>query len=144
MVINIIFCDKDGSIVGLSFDEIRQTNALLANSASENVKPAIVISTKTVSVDGQKIVVASIIKGKDKPYKDNKGIIWVKNGSDKRKVFSYTELRVMMQSCGNLATDKDSVENTLCLFQGKSSYKEFSRHFNTKNHVLYRHFMTKK
>ena len=104
--------DKDGSIVGLSFDEIQQTNTLLANSASENVKPAIVISTKTVNVEGQNIVVASIIKGKDKPYKDNKGIIWVKNGSDKRKVFSNTELRVMMQSCGNLAADRDSVENT--------------------------------
>ena len=37
------------------------------------------------------------------PYKDNKGIIWVKNGSDKRKVFSNSELRVMLQSCGNLA-----------------------------------------
>ncbi|GHT01899.1 ATPase AAA [Bacteroidia bacterium] len=104
--------DKTGTISGLSFEEIQQTNALLANAASENVKPAIVISTEAVDIDGQCIVIAIIAEGKDKPYKDNKGIIWVKNGSDKRKVFSNTELRVMMQSCGNLAADKDSVEGT--------------------------------
>jgi predicted HTH transcriptional regulator len=110
--------DKTGYISGLSFEEIQQTNALLVNAASENVKPAIVIATETVNVDGQNIIVATIHKGKDKPYKDNKGIIWVKNGSDKRKVFSNSELRVMMQSCGNLSADCDSVEGT--------SYKDIS------------------
>ena len=110
--------DKDGSIVGLSFEEIQQTNALLVNSASENVKPAVVISTETIDIDGQNIVVAYIFEGRDKPYKDNKGIIWIKNGSDKRKVFSNTELRVMMQSCGSLAADKDSVDG--------ASYKDIS------------------
>ncbi|MDR0844056.1 MAG: ATP-binding protein, partial [Tannerella sp.] len=44
--------DKTGTISGLSFEEIQQTNTLLANAASENVKPAIVILTETVSVDG--------------------------------------------------------------------------------------------
>ncbi|MDR1343323.1 MAG: putative DNA binding domain-containing protein [Prevotellaceae bacterium] len=104
--------DKTGAVKKLSFEEIQATNALLANAASENVKPAIVIKTKTISVDGQNIVVAEISKGKDKPYKDNKGIIWVKNGSDKRKVFSNNELRVMMQSCGTLSADSDSVAGT--------------------------------
>jgi len=110
--------DKTGIISGLSFEEIQQTNTLLVNAASENVKPAIIITTETVNIDGQNVIVASIPKGKDKPYKDNKGIIWVKNGSDKRKVFSNAELRVMMQSCGNLSADCDSVEGT--------SYKDIS------------------
>jgi predicted HTH transcriptional regulator len=70
--------DKTGAIQGFSFDEIQQTNALLVNAASENVKPAIVITTETVNVEGQNVVIARIHKGKDKPYKDNKGIIWVK------------------------------------------------------------------
>ena len=104
--------DKNGSVSGLSFEEIQTTNALLSNASSENVKPAIVIKTETVNIHGQNVVVAHIPEGKDKPYKDNKGIIWVKNGSDKRKVFSNSELRVMLQSCGNLAADKDSVEGT--------------------------------
>jgi predicted HTH transcriptional regulator len=110
--------DKTGEISGLSFKEIQDTNALLVNAASENVKPAIVFKTETVNVDGHNIIVVTIHKGKDKPYKDNKGIIWVKNGSDKRKVFSNTELRVMMQSCGVLSADADSVPG--------SSYKDIS------------------
>jgi predicted HTH transcriptional regulator len=40
--------DKTGKIYNLSFEEIRATNALLTNTASENVKPAIVINTETV------------------------------------------------------------------------------------------------
>ncbi|MDR2234088.1 MAG: putative DNA binding domain-containing protein [Tannerella sp.] len=104
--------DKNGSLSGLSFEELQATNALLSNAASENVKPSIVISTQTVDIGGQHIIVATIPQGKDKPYKDNKGIIWVKNGSDKRKVFSNSELRVMLQSCGNLIADKDSIDET--------------------------------
>ena len=104
--------DKTGALNGLSFEEIQKTNNLLANAASENVKPAIVISTETVALDGHNLVVASIKSGKDKPYRDNRGIVWVKNGSDKRKVFSNAELRVMMQSCGSMAADRDSIEGT--------------------------------
>lgn len=104
--------DKTGALNGLSFEEIQKTNNLLANAASENIKPAIVICTETVVLDGHNLVVTSIKSGKDKPYRDNKGIVWVKNGSDKRKVFSNAELRVMMQSCGSMAADRDSVEGT--------------------------------
>ena len=110
--------DKSGAISGLSFEEVQQANMLLVNAASENVKPAIIITTETINVAGQNVIVATIPKGKDKPYKDNKGIIWVKNGSDKRKVFSNNELRVMMQSCGMLSADSDSVAG--------SSYKDIS------------------
>ena len=104
--------DKTGKIKGLSYPEIQQTNALLANAASDNVKPAILIHSDTVQIDGENLIVTTIAKGTDKPYKDNKGIIWVKNGADKRKVFSNTELRVMMQSCGTISADSDSVAGT--------------------------------
>ena len=104
--------DKSGEIIGLSYPDIQKINALLANAASENVKPAILIHCDTVEVDEKNLIVATIAEGKDKPYKDNKGIIWVKNGSDKRKVFSNAELRVLMQSCGNISADSDSVAGT--------------------------------
>jgi len=104
--------DKSGEIMGLSYSAIQQTNALLANAASENVKPAILIYCRTAEIDGKNLIVVTVPEGNDKPYKDNKGIIWVKNGSDKRKVFSNSELRVMMQRCGTLSADTDSVEKT--------------------------------
>jgi predicted HTH transcriptional regulator len=122
--------DKTGAVAGLSFEEIQHANALLANAASENVKPAIVITTETVNVDGNNLIVAIIPQGKDKPYKDNKGIIWVKNGSDKRKVFSNTELRVMMQSCGTLSADSDSVAG--------SSYRDIAE--PTLKHFLFKRY----
>ena len=40
--------DKTGDINGLSFEEIAETNQLLANAASDNVKPQIFIETETV------------------------------------------------------------------------------------------------
>jgi predicted HTH transcriptional regulator len=82
--------DTTGKIKGLSFEEIRTTNTLLANAASENIKPAIVINTTTINIDGQNIIVANIPKGKDKPYKDNKGIIWVKTALINAKCFPIT------------------------------------------------------
>ena len=42
--------DKTGDINGLSFEEIAATNQLLANAASDNVKPQIFIETETVEV----------------------------------------------------------------------------------------------
>jgi len=125
--------DKDGSVSGLTYDEIQITNNILSNAASDCVKPPIIITTETVNIDNQNIVVATVSQGKDKPYKDNKGIIWVKNGSDKRKVFSNSELRVMMQSCGNLAADMDSIEGT--------SYKDIS--IQTLKTYLYKRYTKK-
>ena len=75
--------DKIGNINPLSFVEIQETTNLLTNLASENVFPNILISVDTVKVDGGHVVVATIPEGKNKPYHDNKGIVWVKNGSNK-------------------------------------------------------------
>ena len=62
--------DKTGVISGLSFEEIQQTNALLVNAASENVKPAIIITTETVTIDGHNVIVATIPQGKDKLHNE--------------------------------------------------------------------------
>jgi ATP-dependent DNA helicase RecG len=104
--------DKTGALNGLSFQEIEATNGLLANAASENVKSPIIIFTEQVTVNGQTLIVVQIKEGTDKPFRDNKGIIWVKNGSDKRKVVSNDELMRMLQSSGNIAADEEPLVNT--------------------------------
>ena len=103
---------KTGSLNGLSFRDIEATNQLLSNAASDNVKSPIVIFTEQVSINGNTLLVAFIKEGSDKPYRDNKGIVWVKNGSDKRKAVSNDELLRMLQSSGNLAADEEAVANT--------------------------------
>ncbi len=104
--------NKAGALKGLSFAEIEATNQLLVNAASDNVKSPITIFTEQVSVDEQTLIVVRIKEGSDKPYRDNKGVIWVKNGSDKRKVLSNDELLRMLQSSGNLAADEEPVTNS--------------------------------
>ena len=104
--------DKTGVLNGLNFQELQATNQLLVNAASDNVKSPITIFTETVPVNGQNIIVVKIREGSDKPYKDNKGIIWIKNGSDKRKVTSNEELLRLLQSSGNVFADEETVQNT--------------------------------
>ena len=117
--------DKNGSFNPLSYSEIQETTNILGNIASENVVPGILIDIDTANVDGGSIVVATIKEGSNKPYHDNKGIVWIKNGSDKRKVFDNSELAEMMTECGSFAPDEAAVkdaliddldENTLKLF----------------------------
>ncbi len=104
--------DKTGNINGLSFEDIQETNELLANTASNNVKAPIYIYTETVKVNEQHLVVAHISEGTSKPHMDNNGIIWVKNGSDKRKVIAKEEIARLLQSSGNLFADETIVNGT--------------------------------
>ena len=102
--------DKTGEINGLSYDEIRDTSNLLSSAASDNVEPPVLIQTETVNMDDGIVLVAKISEGKRKPYRDNKGIIWVKNGPDKRKVFDNSELIEMLVDNGTLSSDELPVE----------------------------------
>lgn len=101
--------DKSGEINELSFRELQETTNLLTNIASDNVIPNVLIEVENTPVTGGAVVVATIPEGKNKPYHDNKGVIWVKNGSDKRKVFDNAELAEMMSECGNFDPDEAAV-----------------------------------
>ena len=103
--------DKTGAINALSFLEIQEATNTLSNIASENVIPNVLIETENVSVDGGAVVVVTVPEGKNKPYHDNKGVIWVRNGADKRKVFDNAELAEMMSECGSFDPDEAAVPN---------------------------------
>lgn len=98
--------DKTGAVIGLSFADLQRINNLLTTAANDHVKSAVVIETETVDVDGKKILVAHIPEGSDKPYMDKDGLIFIKNGSDKRKVTSKEELSRLLQSSGNLYAEQ--------------------------------------
>ncbi|MCY4254450.1 MAG: ATP-binding protein [Flavobacteriaceae bacterium] len=98
--------DKTGNIKGLSFKELQDTNELLANAASNNVKAPINIYTETIRVENQNVLVAHVSEGTSKPHMDNNGIIWVKNGSDKRKVDTKEEIVRILQGDGNILQRK--------------------------------------
>lgn len=103
--------DKSGAINALSYVELQETTNLLTSIASENVIPNVLIDVENVPVTGGAVVIATIPEGKNKPYHDNKGVIWVKSGADKRKVFDNSELAEMMSECGNFDPDEAAVQN---------------------------------
>ena len=103
--------DKTGGINAMSYSEVQETTNLLSDTASENVVPSILIKIDTVEVEEGNLVVATVKEGLNKPYHDNKGIVWVKNGADKRKVFDNAELAEMMTDCGSFAPDEAGVRD---------------------------------
>ncbi len=98
--------DKTGEISGLSFHDIQRISSLLANAASEGVKPPITIKTETLEVEGKTVLIATVPNGMHKPYKDKDGLIFVKNGPDKRKVTSNEELAQLLQASGELYAEE--------------------------------------
>jgi predicted HTH transcriptional regulator len=104
--------DKAGELKGMSFSEIQELNRQIVNAASQKVYPPIFVTTETVHVKENKIVVVSVEEGIGKPYKDANGIIFVKNGADKRKVTSNEESARLLNSGGSLFADEMELAGT--------------------------------
>lgn len=117
--------DKTGELNGLSFHELQAANQLLANVASDHVKSPIYITTETIKIEQHHILVATISEGLSKPHMDNKGMIWVKNGSDKRKVVAKEEIARLLQSGGNLFADETIVPSATSNNIDKDFFKSF-------------------
>jgi ATP-dependent DNA helicase RecG len=88
----------DGSIEALDATDIQRINQLIGNAASTQIRPAINPVTENVPVANGIVVVVTIPDGIAKPYMDNSGAIWVKSGSDKRKVTAREEMQRMFQA----------------------------------------------
>ena len=117
--------DKTGGTNALSYSEVQETTNLLSDIASENVVPSILIKIDTVEVEDGYLVVATVKEGLNKPYHDNKGIVWVKNGADKRKVFDNAELAEMMTDCGSFAPDEAGVRDATVNDLDATTIKQF-------------------
>ena len=117
--------DKTGAFNPLSYAEVQETVNLLSNMASENVVPNILLEIDTVSVEGGSVVIATIKEGINKPYHDNKGIVWMKNGADKRKVFDNAELAEMMTECGSFTPDEATVKDATLDDLDEDTIKQF-------------------
>ena len=100
--------DKTGDIKGLSYEEIQETSRELGNAANEQVKPTIYIETEVVRVDGKHVLVCSIAEGRNKPYKNLQGEIWVKQGADKRRITENAEILGLFQDSGSYQPEKDA------------------------------------
>ena len=101
--------NDDGSVRGLSGADVARLNMLIANVASQVVRPAVNPLTENVPHPAGTVLVLSITEGFNKPYMDKNGAIWVKNGSDKRRATSREELQRLFQQAGLVHADETPV-----------------------------------
>jgi ATP-dependent DNA helicase RecG len=101
--------DDDGSVRGLSGVEVSRLNQLIANAASQIVRPAVNPLTENVPHPAGTVLVVSIAEGVNKPYMDKNGTIWVKSGSDKRRATSREEIQRLFQQAGLVHADATPV-----------------------------------
>lgn len=99
--------DNDGSIPGLTFSDVSRINQIISNAASQHIKSPLTVKTENIPVDNNRLVIVlTIPKGQDKPYFDRNGVIWLKTGSDKRKINSREELCRLFQSVDRFHADE--------------------------------------
>lgn len=99
----------DGSVRGLSGTDIARLNQLIANVASQSVRPAVNPQTQNVPHPNGTVLVVSIADGINKPYMDKNGVIWVKSGADKRRATSREEIQRLFQKAGLVHADETPV-----------------------------------
>lgn len=117
----------NGSVVGLDTDDIRRLNQLMTNSATQNVRPPASIRTQNIRVENMVVMVVDVSDGLNKPYCDNEGRFWVKNGADKRKVTSPEELQRLFQAGAKLFADERIIPETTLDDLDMSAFAEFYR-----------------
>lgn len=104
--------DKTGDIVGLDYDEIQKTTRELGNTANEHVRPTIYIRTDVTELNGKMVLIVNVLRGRNKPYKDLSGSIWVKQGADKRRITENSEILGLFQDAGEFYPDEIGIEGT--------------------------------
>ncbi|MDM8566194.1 putative DNA binding domain-containing protein [Candidatus Halobeggiatoa sp. HSG11] len=107
----IIGVSDDGSIFGLTRKDMGRLNNLVSNTGSQQVKPSINPITENIALDNGLVMVVHILRGISKPYMDKNGVIWVKNGADKRKATAREEIQRMFQNAGLIHGDETPVSN---------------------------------
>jgi ATP-dependent DNA helicase RecG len=97
----------DGSMPGLSGQDVARINQLISNAASQLVRSPLAVQTENVALEnGRIVIVLTVPKGIDKPYFDKNGVIWLKAGADKRRVNSKEELRRLFQFTNQFHADE--------------------------------------
>ena len=76
-------------------------------------------------MEGGVIVVVTVKQGRNKPYRDSKGIVWVKQGADKRKVFDNAELIAMLMENGQMHPDSMPVNGTSIKDLDESTLRDY-------------------
>lgn len=104
--------EDDGAVRPLIGADVQRINQLISNAASTMVLPSINPQSENIAVGDGVVIVVTIPDGISKPYMDNTGAIWVKSGSDKRKVTAREEMQRMFQAAQLVHGDDIPIANS--------------------------------
>ncbi len=121
--------EKDGTISGLTGDEAEKVGEDMAKVAWDRVRPPYSILSKSIPTSDGIVVVIEIADGPSKPYCDNEGEYWVKNGPDKRRVRSPEEMARLFQSGGKFYAESQVVAASAL---EDFDYERFERFYEAK------------
>jgi predicted HTH transcriptional regulator len=125
--------DKTGQVLGLSQQQLHEANQKVGNLATNNIEGPVFVTTEIVTVENngpKRVLVVHVPEGTNKPYKDQKGGIYVKQGSDKRRLIDNNEIRRLFQSSRNLTADEEEVFDTSTADIDQHAFEEyFQREF---------------
>jgi ATP-dependent DNA helicase RecG len=97
----------DGTLPGLTPADVRRVSQLIANAATQDMRSPNSPTTENVPLDGRRVVIAlTVAEGLDKPYFDRQGVVWIKTGSDRRRIQSKEELRRLFQMTDQFHADE--------------------------------------
>jgi ATP-dependent DNA helicase RecG len=97
----------DGALKGLAPADVRRINQFIGNAAAQHTRSPISPTTENIKVGSGRVVIAlTVLEGLDKPYFDRNGVIWVKAGSDRRRIQSKEELRRLFQMTDQFHADE--------------------------------------
>ena len=97
----------DGALKGLGPADVRRINQLIGNAATQHTRSPISPTTENIKVGSGRLIIAlAVAEGLDKPYFDRNGVIWVKAGSDRRRIQSKEELRRLFQMTDQFHADE--------------------------------------
>ncbi|GHV03708.1 transcriptional regulator [Spirochaetia bacterium] len=126
--------DKTGEITGLDYEGLQTINNKIAAIATDMIKPPVFLNVEAVLIKNEakekRLIVAHIEEGIHKPYKDRNGTIWVKQGSDKRKLTDNDEILRLFQQSGTVYADEMIVPDTGEADIDKDKVEEYLAHFS--------------
>ncbi|GHV24441.1 transcriptional regulator [Spirochaetia bacterium] len=122
--------DKTGEPTGLDFASVQSINNKIAAIATDLIKPSIFLNVEVILVKEKRLIVAHIEEGIHKPYKDRNGSIWVKQGSDKRKLTDNDEILRLFQQSGAVYADEMIVPDTGEADIDKEKVEEYITHLS--------------
>ena len=117
----------DGTIRAHDAAGVHRLNQLIANAASNSVRPPLNPLTENVPVATGVVIVVTVPDGLNKPYMDNNGSIWVKSGSDRRRVTAREEMQRMFQSANLVHGDDVPVQGTSIADIDRDYFRSFFR-----------------